>query len=112
MPATLDQLEAKKRETFAALRAEENEHVAVDAMFAHLEEQVNLLYRWTIQQTKGDITVREVFDLWGKMVSVCDFFIDYIRDMAGGAPRSASFDGLLDLRLACDEKREFYRGNW
>ena len=109
MLATLDQLEVKKRETFATLRADENDHVALDARVVHLEEQMDSLYKWAIEQSKGDLSVREVFDLWDKMVAVCDFFIDYVRDMAGGSPRSTSFDGLLDLRLACDEKREFHR---
>ena len=110
MLATLDLLDAKKRKTFATLRADEQDHLSLDARVLHLEKEVDALYKWTIQQSKGDLSVREVFDLWDKMVAVCDFFIDYIRDIAGGAPRSTSFDGLLDLRLACDEKREFHRG--
>ena len=112
MLATLDQLEVKKRETFATLRAAENDHIALEARVIRLEEQMKALYKWAIQQSKGDLNVREIFEVWEKMVAVCDFFIDYVRDMAGGAPRSASFDGLLDLRLACDEKREFHRGDW
>ena len=112
MLATLDLLEAKKRATFATLREGEQDHLSLDAIVARLEEQIKTLYQWTIEQSKGELSVREVFDLWNKMVSVCDFFIDYIREMAGGALRSASFDGLLDLRLACDENREFHRGGW
>ena len=110
MPATLDLLEAKKRETFAALRADERDHISADTKIARLEKEMGELYRWAIQQSKGDLSVQEVFDLWDKMVTVCDFFIDYVRDIVGGASRPASFDGLLDLRLACDEKREFHRG--
>ena len=109
MLAALDQLEAKKRETFASLRAGETDHVTLDARVVRLEEQMKPLYKWAIQQSKGDLSVQEIFNLWDKMVAVCDFFIDYIRDMALGVPRSDSFDGLLDLRLACDEKREFHR---
>ena len=112
MSATLDLLEAKKRETFATLREGEQDHLSLETIVIRLEEQMKALYRWTIQQSKGELSVREVFDLWDKMVSVCDFFIDYVREIAGGAPHSASFDGLLDLRLACDENREFHRGSW
>lgn len=109
MPATLDLLEAKKRETFAALRAEEQGQTTVELRVARLEGALSTLYKWAIQQSKGDLSVQEVYDLWDKMVSVCDFFIDYVRDISGGASRPASFDGLLDLRLACDEKRQFHR---
>ena len=109
MPATLDLLEAKKRATFAILREDEHEHLSFDAMVSRLEGQMRALYQWAIQQSKGELSVREVFELWDKMVAVCDFFIDYIRDMTDGTPRSSSFDGLLDLRLACDDKREFHR---
>ena len=109
MPVALDLLEAKKRATFATLREGEHDHLSFDAMVARLEGQMKTLYQWAIQQSKGELSVREVFELWDKMVAVCDFFIDYVRDMAGGTPRPASFDGLLDLRLACDEKREFHR---
>ena len=109
MPATLDLLEAKKRATFATLREGEHEHRSFDAVVSRLEGQIKALYQWAIQQSKGELSVREVFDLWDKMVAVCDFFIDYVRDMANEAARPTAFDGLLDMRLACDEKREFHR---
>ena len=103
----LDQLEAKKREAFATLRASKN--IFLDAQFSRLEEQMNALYKWAIQQSKEDLSVQEVFYPWDKTVSVCDFFIDYFRDTLGSLSHSTSFDGLLDVRLACDENREFHR---
>ena len=108
MPATLDLLEAKKRAAFASLREDEHERLSPETLVAHLEQQMKTLYQWAIQQSKGDLSVREVYELWDKMVGTCDFFIDYVREMAKDTPRSASFDGLLDLRLACDEKKEFH----
>ena len=109
MPAAIDILEAKRTETYAALLDDEHDRLAFDAKVSWLEEQMSDLYRIAIQQSKGDLSVHEVFDLWDKMVSICDFFIDYVRIMAGSSPCPVCYDKLLDLRLACDEKREFHR---
>ncbi len=67
MLATLDLLEAKKRETFAILREGEQDHLSPEARGVRLEEQMKTLYQWTIQQSKSELSVREVFDLWDKM---------------------------------------------
>lgn len=109
MPAVLDLLEAKRTKTYAVLLGDEHECLAFDAKVSWLEDQMRDIYRFAIQQSKGDLNVREVFDLWDKMVSICDFFIDYVRIMASCSPCPVSYDDLLDLRLACDDKREFHR---
>jgi hypothetical protein len=109
MPAAVDLLEAKRTETYAVLLDDEHDHLSFESKIAWLEEKMRDLYRFAIQQSKGDLTVHEVFNLWDKMVSICDFFTDYVRIMASRLPGPVSFDALLDLRLACDEKREFHR---
>ena len=111
MFTTLDLLDAKMRETFAYLREDEQAHLSSDALAARLEQQTKTLYRWVIQQSKAEMSVPEVYELWDTMAVTCDFFINHIREMVMDAPHPASFDGLLDLRLACDEKREFHRCN-
>jgi hypothetical protein len=109
MLAALDLLEAKRSETYAVLLDNEHDSLAFDSKVSWLEDQMRSIYRYAIQESKGDLTVHEVFDLWDKMVSICDFFIDHVRLIANGSPGRVSYDALLDLRLACDEKREFHR---
>ena len=109
MPATLDLLEVRRSETYAALLSEGGTSSAFDAKVGWLEGQMQSLYRFAIEQSKADISVREVFELWDKMVSICDFFIEYARVMASSSSQPVCYDDLLDLRLACDEKREFHR---
>ena len=109
MSAALDLLEAKRAETYAVLLDDEHDCLAFDSKVSWLEDRMKETYRFAIQQTKGDLSVREVFKLWDKMVSICAFFIDHVRILASGSPHPVSFDQLLDLRLACDEKREFHR---
>lgn len=109
MPATLDLLEAKRAKTYAVLLEEGDRGADFDEKVRWLEGQMDALYRFAIEQSKGDLSVRNVFELWDKMVSICDFFIDYVRIMASSAPGAVCYDGLLDLRLTCDDKREFHR---
>lgn len=109
MPATLDLLEAKRAETYAELLVERGDCFAFDEKVCWLEEQLRSHYRFAIEQSKGGLSVREVFELWDKMVSICDFFIDHVRIMGASSPCPVCYDGLLDLRLACDSKREFHR---
>lgn len=109
MPATLDILEAKRAEIYAELTGSSHDCGAVNAVVGWLEGQMTGIYRFAIDESKGDRTVREVFELWDKMVSICDFFIEHVRVIGQGSPCPVSYDGLLDLRLACDEKREFHR---
>src|SRR6266436_4428935 len=109
MLAAVDLLEAKRTETYALLLDDQHDCLAFDPKLSWLEDRMRDIYRFTIQQSKGDLSVYEVFDLWDKMVSICDFFIDYIWIMASRSSCPASYDDLLDLRLKCDEKREFHR---
>jgi hypothetical protein len=109
MAAAVNLLEAKRTETYAVLLDDKHDCLAFEAKVTWLEARLGEIYRFAIQQSKGDLTVPEVFSLWDKMVSICDFFIDYVRIMATRSPRQVSFDELLDVRLACDEKREFHR---
>ena len=109
MPAKLDLLEAKRAETYAVLLDDGDDCLALAEKVDWLKEQLQNLYRFAIEQSKGDLSVRDVFELWDKMVSICDFFIDYVRIMATSSPCPVCYDDLLDLRLACDDKREFHR---
>ncbi len=109
MLAALDLLEAKRTETYAVLLDDEHDCLAFDSKVSWLEDQMEDIYRFAIQQSKEDLSVHEVFDLWDKVVSICDFLIDYVRIIASGSPCPVSYDELLDLRLACDDKREFHR---
>jgi hypothetical protein len=109
MLGALDLLEAERTRTYAALLDQGQESLAFQARVAWLEEQLRGLYRTAIQQSRKELSVSEIFELWDKMVSICDFFIDHVRILAGKAPCEVSYDGLLDLRLSCDDKREFHR---
>ena len=109
MAATLDLLEAKRAETYAVLLDEKDDCFAFDEKVCWLEDQLRAIYGFAIEQSRGDLSVREVFELWDKMVSICDFFIDYVRIIASSSPCPVCYDDLLDLRLACDDKREFHR---
>ena len=109
MAAALDLLEAKRAETYATLFRGNDNGLALERRVERMQQQLRELYRFAIQQSKGDLTVPEVFELWDKMVSICDFFIDHLRITAGESPQPVCYDELLDLRIACDEKREFHR---
>lgn len=109
VPATLDLLEAKRAETYAGLLHEGGDGVAFETKTHWLEEQMQLLYRFALEQSKGDLSVQEVFELWGKMVSIRDFFTDHVRILARQSPCTVCYDKLLELSLTCDDKREFHR---
>lgn len=112
MPAqstVLDALEIRRNESYAALVENEHDCTVFDQKIRALEDQTESLYKFALAQSKGDLSVREVFELWDKMVSICDSFIDHVRAMSERSPCGVSFDRLLDVRLAADEKREFHR---
>jgi hypothetical protein len=109
MPATLDLLEAKRAQTYAALLDQGSECPVFEEKVRWLEEQIRALYLFAIKESREDLSVREVFELWDKMVSICDFFIDHVRIMASSSQCEVCYNRLLDLRFACDDKREFHR---
>ena len=105
----LDALETRRNQSYAALVENEHDCTVFDQKVRALEGQTESLYKFALTQSKGDLSVREVFELWDKMVSICDSFIDHVRVMAEKSPCGVSFNRLLDVRLAAGEKREFHR---
>ncbi|MDQ3620920.1 MAG: hypothetical protein M3463_00295 [Verrucomicrobiota bacterium] len=71
-----------------------------------LERALQEVYQFTLQQTKEDLTVRAIFDLWNKMVEICDFYLQFFP------PGSELLQGLLGLRARSLDKREFHRCGW
>ena len=112
MTSTLDRLEARRDEAireYTALVGDPGCCAKVDLQVGWLEKKLEKIYQYTLKQTKKDLTPRQIADLWTKTGQICDFFIDLVRSMASQSNCPVTYDNLLDVRLAANEKADFHR---
>ncbi len=108
MPAVLEKLETQRKEAYAELVSEEANCLHAEKAVATLEGRMEALYRFAVQASREDISVKEVFDIWDTVVQICDSFIEHVRNLDRKSVCGISFDRLLDLRNAADDKRKFH----
>lgn len=112
MPSTLDQLESRRDETLRAYNARVGDPECchkMDLQVAWLEEELEKIYQYTLEQTRHQVTPREIVDLWTQTGKICDFFIDLLRGLSQQTNCPVDYDHLLDVRLAANEKAQFHQ---
>ena len=112
MSQTLNLLEARRETTlreYQSLVGDVECCGKVDLHVSWLEKQLQGIYEFAREETKKEMSVREIADLWGKAVQVCDVLIDCVRMLAHASQCPVSYDGLLDIRLKADAKAHFHR---
>lgn len=114
MPEILDILETRKLKTdtsFAERIGGAGEDRAVlNGTIDWLADELKTIYREAIEHSKSDIAVREVFELWKKMVGICDYFLDQLTAAHARFPDCpVDPSRIVDLRIKCEDKMEFHR---
>ena len=80
-----------------------------DREVAQLQAELEQIYRVVVLLQKNETEMERVEEIWGKMVSICDKFARRLTALAGKrASYRASYDRILDLRNAAEERRQLH----
>ena len=77
----------------------------MDCEVAQLQAELEQIYRVVVLLQKNETDMQRVEELWGKMVAICD---EFARRLSALAAHRSSYDRVLDLRNAAEERRRLH----
>jgi len=81
----------------------------LDREVGQLQAELEQIYRVVVLLQKNETSMDRVAGTWGKMVSICDEFARRLTALANkGATYQATYDRILDLRNAAEERRALH----
>jgi|ERR1051325_4905126 hypothetical protein len=85
------------------------EHEPVDRQVAQLQTELEQMYRMVVLLQKNESRMERVAEIWQKMVSICDECARRLSGLVSKQPvYRASYDRILDLRNAAEERRRLH----
>ena len=74
-----------------------------------LEAKLEQLYAVAATMSQREASLDGVAAIWAGMVAICDSMAKALTDLHQGlAPRSDSYDRILDIRNVCEENRALH----
>ena len=108
--ADLDTLKDAAIKKFEARLAHGAQDKPLDREVGQLQAELEQIYRVVVLLQKNEPSRERVAEIWGKMVTICDEFARRLSALAGKqASFRASYDGILDLRNAAEERGRLHR---
>ncbi|MBU6399216.1 MAG: hypothetical protein KGS61_02770 [Verrucomicrobia bacterium] len=108
--ADLDTLKAAAIKRFDDGIAQGVENGSLDRELAQLQAELEQIYRIVVLLQKNEPDLEKIAEIWQKMVVVCDEFAARLFTLAAQHPACrASYDRILDLRNAAEERRRLHR---
>ena len=78
----------------------------LDREVAQLQAELEQIYRMVVLLQKHEANMERAAEIWGKLVAICDEFAHRLSELLGTRPSyRASYDRILDLRNAAEERR-------
>lgn len=104
--ADLDALKDAAIKKFDDCLAHIAQNEPLDREVAQLQAELEQIYRVVVLLQKNEPSLERVEEIWRQMVSICDEFARRLSALAGKrAAYRASYDRILDLRNAAEERR-------
>jgi len=107
--ADLDTLKEAAMKKFDDCLAHRVQNKPLDREVAQLQAELEQIYRIVVLLQKNEPDMERVAEIWGKMVAICD---EFGRGLSALAPKDASYrasyDRILDLRNAAEERRRLH----
>lgn len=108
--ADLDALKDAAIRKFDDRVAEISPNEPLEREVAQLQTELEQIYRMVALLQKHETDMEVVAGIWGKMVLICDEFGHRVSVLAGKGPGyRTSYDRLLDLRNAAEERRRLHQ---
>ncbi len=77
---------------------------------ARLEGQLEAIYRIGVLAQRRESDMDSALAVWDALVQICDSFLFKLESIKSNHPAcAASYDKMLDLRLAAEKRRELHR---
>lgn len=81
-----------------------------DQEVAQLQAELEQIYRMVVLLQKNEAEMESVAAIWTKMVGICDEFAQRLSSIASRRKSyRASYDRILDVRNAAEERRQLHR---
>jgi hypothetical protein len=77
----------------------------MDREVAQLQAELEQIYRVVVLLQKNETNMGQVEEIWSKMVTICD---EFARRLSALAAHRSSYDRILDLRNAAEERRRLH----
>ena len=107
--ADLDALREAAIKKFDDCVAHRTQDKPLDREVAQLQAELEQIYRVVVLLQKNESSIERVAEIWQKMVAICDEFARGVSVLAAkGASYRASYDRILDLRNAAEERRRLH----
>ena len=107
----LDALSAEAIKKFGDRLSHATPNEPMDREVAQLQAELEQIYRVVVLLQKNETDLDRVDGIWRKMVSICDDFARRLSTLASRHPaHRASYDRILDLRNAAEERRRLHCG--
>jgi len=107
--ADLDALKEAAIKKFEQSLADNEQNKPLDSQVGQLQAELEQIYRVVVLLQKNETSMDETRKIWGKMVAICDEFSRRLSGIAGKrASYRASYDRILDLRNAAEERRRLH----
>src|SRR6266498_3325526 len=107
--ADLDTLKEAAIKKFDDCLAHQAQDKPLDREVAQLQAELEQIYRVVVLLQKNEPSMERVAEIWAKMVTICDEFGRQLSALAGkAASYRASYDRILDLRNAAEERRRLH----
>jgi hypothetical protein len=92
----------------AAIPSEQDEEFTREV--ARLEGQLEATYRMAVLVQRREPDMEAALAVWEALVQICDSFLFKLETLKRDHPAcAASYDKMLDLRLAAEKRRELHR---
>jgi hypothetical protein len=107
--ADLDTLKDAAIRKFDDCLAHLSPNKSLDREVAQLQAELEQIYRVVVLLQKNEPSMERTEEIWGKMVGICDEFGRRLSSLAGKqASYRSSYDRILDLRNAAEERRRLH----
>ena len=101
----LDALKEAAIKKFDDHLAHAGKNQPLDREVAQLQAELEQIYRMVALLQKNESDMERVEEIWGKMVVICD---EFARRLSALSAHRASYDRILDLRNAAEERRRLH----
>jgi hypothetical protein len=107
--ADLDTLKDAAIKKFDDCLADAETDQPLEREVAQLQAELEQIYRVVVLLQKNEPEMERVAEIWGKTVAICDEFARRLAALAGKhASYRTSYDRILDLRNAAEERRRLH----
>src|SRR3989441_11655387 len=107
--ADLETLKEAAIKKFGAHLARSAHDEPLDHEVAQLQTELEQIYRVVVLLQKNETSMERVVEIWEKLVAICDEFARRLSALVSQRQAyRASYDRILDLRNAAEERRRLH----